>query len=155
MSRLDPDLAALQEMRDCVERASAAQERFAHASQAQVDAICRAMAEAGARAAHELARLAVEETGIGRVFHTVLKNLFGSEGTWGSIKDETTVGRIGVAVAAVRKSPGGFMLVPLEAKVPARVNGIPLADAGVRLQAGDQIDIAGTKLELVMPRSQL
>ena len=50
------------------------------------------MAEAGARAAGDLARLAVEETGIGRVHYKILKNLFGAEGTWASIRDEKTVG---------------------------------------------------------------
>jgi acyl-CoA reductase-like NAD-dependent aldehyde dehydrogenase len=50
------------------------------------------MAKAGAAAAYDLARLAVEETGIGRVHYKVLKNLFGSEGVWNSIKDEKTVG---------------------------------------------------------------
>ncbi len=92
MTRLDPDLVALQDVRDCVARAAAAQASIARWSQAQTDELCRAMAEAGARAAHELARLAVEETGIGRVHHKVLKNLLGSEGTWASIQGQKTVG---------------------------------------------------------------
>jgi hypothetical protein len=50
------------------------------------------MAKAAAGAAFDLGRLAVEETGIGRVHYKVLKNLFGAEGTWASIKDEKTVG---------------------------------------------------------------
>ena len=77
-----------------MERASRAQEQIARWSQEQVDALCVAMAKAGADAAFELARLAVEETGIGRVHYKVLKNLLGSEGTWASIKDEKTVGII-------------------------------------------------------------
>jgi acyl-CoA reductase-like NAD-dependent aldehyde dehydrogenase len=89
---LDPDLLALQEVRDYVERAWKACEAVHHYSQAQTDAMCQAMAEAGARAAGELAKLAVEETGIGKVHYKILKNLFGSEGTWASIKDERTVG---------------------------------------------------------------
>jgi hypothetical protein len=67
------------------------------------------------------------------------------------VKDETTVGRVGVSVAVVRKSTDGLMLVPVEAKVPARVNGRPLTESGVRLNAGDQIEIAGAKLELLEP----
>ncbi len=67
------------------------------------------------------------------------------------LKDETTVGRVGVAVAAVRKLPDGFMLVPLEANTTALVNGKPVADAGVALKAGDEIEIAGAKLQLVVP----
>ncbi|MCA9003203.1 MAG: acetaldehyde dehydrogenase, partial [Planctomycetes bacterium] len=69
-------------MRDLVARAKAAVKAVAHYSQADVDRLCAAMAEAGARAAHDLARLAVQETGMGRVHYKILKNLLGSEGTW-------------------------------------------------------------------------
>jgi len=92
--RLDPDLRALQEVRDAVERAHAACEAVADWSQARIDGVCEAMAKAGAAAAYDLARVAVEETGIGRVHYKVLKNLFGTEGTWASIKDERTAGVI-------------------------------------------------------------
>ncbi|MCY3000908.1 MAG: aldehyde dehydrogenase family protein [Planctomycetota bacterium] len=92
MTQLDPDLLALQEVRDYSERAWRACEAVHSFSQEQVDALCKSMAEAGARAAYDLAKLAVEETGIGRVHYKVLKNLFGSEGTWASIKDLKTVG---------------------------------------------------------------
>lgn len=92
MADVDPDLRALQDVRDCVERAARAQQAFAHASQADVDRICEAMAKAGAASAYALAKLAVEETGIGRVHYKVLKNLLGSEGAWASIRDEKTVG---------------------------------------------------------------
>ncbi len=77
-----------------VARAKAACEAIHHFDQAQTDALCAAMAKAGAAAAYDLARLAVEETGIGRVHYKVLKNLFGSEGTWASIQHEKTVGVI-------------------------------------------------------------
>ncbi len=50
------------------------------------------MARAVEESAYPLARAAVEETGIGRVHYKILKNLFGSRGTWESIKDEKTVG---------------------------------------------------------------
>ncbi len=91
-SSLDPDLRALQEVRDCVERARAAQKTFARAGQGEVDKVCEAVAQAAAKAAYPLAKLAVEETGIGRVHYKVQKNLFGAEGTWASIRDEKTVG---------------------------------------------------------------
>ncbi|QDU69023.1 aldehyde dehydrogenase family protein [Engelhardtia mirabilis] len=92
MERLDPDLRALQEVRDCMRRAVEAQRAVAHWSQAQIDDLCRAMAKAGAAAAADLARLAVEETGIGRAHYKVLKNLFATEGIWASIESEPTVG---------------------------------------------------------------
>jgi len=89
---LDPDLRALQEMRDCVDRAKRAMESIAHYGQEDIDRLCAAMAEAGARAAWDLARLAVEETGIGRAHYKILKNLFGSRVVWESIREEKTVG---------------------------------------------------------------
>ena len=89
---IDPDLRALQDVRDCVARATAACEAIHGWDQKRVDDVCAAMAKAGAAAAYDLARLAVEETGIGRVHYKVLKNLFGSDGVWNSIKDEKTVG---------------------------------------------------------------
>ncbi len=79
-------------MRDAVRRAKEAQAVAASWSQEQTDRVCEAMSKAAAAAAHDLARLAVEETGIGRVHYKILKNLFGSEGVWDSIKNERTVG---------------------------------------------------------------
>lgn len=92
MRDLDPDLRALQEMRDAVRRAKAACQAISSYTQEQTDRLCVAMTQAGVAAAADLARLAVEETGIGRVHYKILKNLFASEGTWDSIKDEKTVG---------------------------------------------------------------
>ncbi|MCZ6598483.1 MAG: aldehyde dehydrogenase family protein [Planctomycetota bacterium] len=94
MPELDPDLRALQEVRDTVARAHAACEAVSRYSQEEIDLVCRQMATAAADAAYELGRIAVEETGIGRVHYKILKNLFGAEGTWESIKDEKTVGVI-------------------------------------------------------------
>ncbi len=89
---IDPDLRALQEVRDAAQRAKAAAEAIRGFDQARTDALCAAMVRAGSDAALELAQLAVEETGIGQVHHKVLKNLFGTEGIWSSIREERTVG---------------------------------------------------------------
>ncbi len=94
MAKLDPDLRSLQEVRDALASAKAAQKSIRHYSQAQIDRVCEAMAHAVRDNAYELARKAVDETGIGRVHYKILKNLFGSMGTWDSIKDEKTVGVI-------------------------------------------------------------
>jgi acetaldehyde dehydrogenase (acetylating) len=94
VERIDPDLRALQEVRDCMRRAVEAQREAAAWDQGRTDEICRAMASAGARAAADLARLAVEETGIGRAHYKTLKNLFATEGIWASIEREPTVGVI-------------------------------------------------------------
>ncbi len=94
MQALDPDLRALQDVRDHVARARRACEAVHGWDQKRTDAVCAAMAKAAAAAAYDLGRLAVEETGIGRVHYKVLKNLFGAEGTWASIQHEKTVGVI-------------------------------------------------------------
>jgi acetaldehyde dehydrogenase (acetylating) len=61
----DRDLISLQEARDLVARAAAAQKKFAAFSQQQIDAIVEACAVAATAAGESLARLAVEETGYG------------------------------------------------------------------------------------------
>jgi len=95
MKGIDPDLRALQEMRDCVKAAKAATKALSTWSQERVDGLCAAMVAAASAAAHDLARMAVEETGMGRVHYKVLKNVFASEGIWADIKDEKTVGILG------------------------------------------------------------
>ena len=62
-----------------VARAADTQRRFATADQAQVDAIVREMSAAAVANAERLARLAVDETGMGVFEHKVIKNRFASE----------------------------------------------------------------------------
>lgn len=73
--KLDPDLQSIQEMRDAVNRAHAAQAELKNFTQEEIDRIVAAMAEAGEQAAEELARLAFEETGMGNVADKTVKNL--------------------------------------------------------------------------------
>jgi acetaldehyde dehydrogenase (acetylating) len=91
---LDQDLSSIQEARDTVARAYEAWKTWSHASQADVDRVCAAMAEAGYQAAERLGRLAQEETGYGVAAHKKLKNEFGSRVVWNSISDQKTVGVI-------------------------------------------------------------
>ena len=88
----DKDLRSIQEVRDLVARAKAAQAEYAAYSQEQVDAIVRAVAEACAAQAERLAKMASEETGFGVWQDKVLKNKLGSTMTYESIKDLKTVG---------------------------------------------------------------
>ncbi len=88
----DKDLRSIQEVRDLVAKAKAAQEIYATFSQSKVDAIVKAVAEACAANAQRLAKMAVEETGFGVWQDKVLKNLLGSAITYDSIKDLKTVG---------------------------------------------------------------
>ena len=92
MSLRDPDLISIQEARELVARATEAQKKFAKFSQAQVDAIVDACAEAATAAAEPLARLAVEETGYGNVPDKIIKNRLGSVDVHRAIRGMRTVG---------------------------------------------------------------
>ncbi len=70
----------------------AAQEAFAAYSQEQVDAIFKAAAAAANQARIPLAKLAVEETGMGIVEDKVIKNHFASEYIYNAYKDTKTCG---------------------------------------------------------------
>jgi acetaldehyde dehydrogenase (acetylating) len=91
---LDKDLSSIQEARDLVQAAHTAWKEWSRASQAEVDRVCAAMAEAGYIAAERLGRMAHEETGFGVAAHKKLKNEFGSRLVWESIRDLKTAGII-------------------------------------------------------------
>ena len=88
----DRDLASMHEARTLARAARRAQEYLAELSQAQIDAIVEAMAEAVTPHAEALARLAVEETGYGVVADKVQKNLFASVRVREFIRPMKTVG---------------------------------------------------------------
>ena len=88
------DLEAIQQVYDLVKRASIAQKRLASYSQQQVDAIVAAMAKAGGESSEYLARLAVEETGMGRVTSKIAKNHFAVTEIYESIRHLKTTGII-------------------------------------------------------------
>jgi hypothetical protein len=67
------------------------------------------------------------------------------------LKDETLIGRTGVQVAALRRTAAEVRVVPVEGAHPPSVNGAPVAPEGQPLAAGDILEIAGTKLEVVAP----
>ncbi len=91
---LDKDLSSIQEARDQIASAYQAWQAWSHASQADVDRVCAAMAEAGYQASERLGRLAQEETGYGVAAHKKLKNEFSTRMVWESIRDLKTVGVI-------------------------------------------------------------
>lgn len=80
------------ELNDLVARVKKAQREFANFSQEQVDRIFRAAALAAADARIPLAKLAVEESGMGIVEDKVIKNHFASEYIYNAYKDEKTCG---------------------------------------------------------------
>lgn len=88
----DKDLRSVQEVRNLVAKAKAAQAEYAEYDQKKIDSIVYAVAQACVAQAERLAKLAVEETGFGVWQDKVLKNKLGSTMTYESIKDLKTVG---------------------------------------------------------------
>ena len=88
----DNDLVSQQEARDAVEAAHAAGSILARSSQAKIDEICGAMAEAALAQAERLGREACEETGFGRAEDKKEKNRFAAEDIWNHFKSLKTVG---------------------------------------------------------------
>jgi acetaldehyde dehydrogenase (acetylating) len=95
MDAIDKDLDSIQEARSLAVAARESQKIWGKASQADVDRVCAAMAEAAFQASDRLGKLATEETGYGVPAHKKIKNEFGSRVVWESIKDIKTVGVIG------------------------------------------------------------
>jgi len=91
---VDKDLAALQEVRDALQRARDARIAMETASQADADRWAKAAVDAGRREAVRLARMAVEETSYGHVTGKTLKNIFATEFAWEKFKDMKTAGVI-------------------------------------------------------------
>ncbi|PLS17308.1 acetaldehyde dehydrogenase (acetylating) [Bacillus sp. M6-12] len=92
--QFDQDLQSIQEMRDAVQKAKEAQQKYLAYSQEQVDAIVKRAADAAFSKSLELAKLAVDETRMGIVEHKKIKNEVGSRAVYESIKNEKTVGII-------------------------------------------------------------
>ncbi len=92
MSLRDSDLISIQEARELVARAAAAQKKFSAFSQEQVDAVVEACAKAAADNAEALARTAVEETGYGNVPDKIIKNTLAAVEVPRAIRAMRTVG---------------------------------------------------------------
>ena len=91
---LDKDLQSIQEVRDMMKKAVAAQREFQSWDQARVDALVKIIADACVANVEPLAKMAHEETGFGIWQDKVIKNLLGSKLTYEYIKDMKTVGVI-------------------------------------------------------------
>ncbi|MGL6225333.1 MAG: bifunctional acetaldehyde-CoA/alcohol dehydrogenase [Thermoguttaceae bacterium] len=77
-----------------ISRVQAAQKKYSTFSQQQVDYIFRAAALAATEARIPLAKMAVEESGMGVVEDKVIKNHFASEYVYNKYKNEKTCGEI-------------------------------------------------------------
>ncbi len=89
-----PIVDSVEQLEKALAKARAAQQEFASFSQDQVDAIFRAAAVAANQARIPLAKMAVEETGMGIVEDKVIKNHFASEYIYNAYKDSKTCGVI-------------------------------------------------------------
>ncbi len=85
---------SVEKLLDAMERTRAAQRIFATYTQEQVDKIFLAAASAADKARISLAKLAVEETGMGIVEDKVIKNHYAAEYIYNAYKDTKTCGVI-------------------------------------------------------------
>ena len=89
---MDKDLKSIQEVRDLLKEAKAAQEIYSTFSQDKIDEIVKEISLEAQKHEVELAKLANEETGFGRWEDKVLKNRLAAVGVYETIKDQKTVG---------------------------------------------------------------
>lgn len=65
------------------------------------------------------------------------------------VKVVTTIGKPGVAVAAITRRPHGYVVALVEGAVKPTVNGGPIGTDAVNLRNGDLIELAGTQMQFV------
>src|SRR5512141_2467467 len=100
-----------QYVNDLLNRAWTAAQAFRRFDQDEVDRIVEAVFRAAWNARHDLARLAVDETGMGVYEHKVIKNSYASRLVYEAIRPRRTVGVIcddaarGISEVAQPKGP--------------------------------------------------
>jgi pSer/pThr/pTyr-binding forkhead associated (FHA) protein len=65
------------------------------------------------------------------------------------VKVVTTIGKPGVAVAAITKRPHGFVVAHVEGGNKPTLNGTPIGVDPVTLKNGDLLELAGTQMQFV------
>ena len=65
------------------------------------------------------------------------------------VKVVTTIGKPGLAVAAITKRPHGFVVVHVEGTSTPTLNGSPIGMEPVLLSHADVLELAGTKMQFV------
>jgi pSer/pThr/pTyr-binding forkhead associated (FHA) protein len=65
------------------------------------------------------------------------------------VKVVTTIGKPGVAVAAITKRPQGFVVAHVEGAGKPMLNGVPIGAEPVSLKNGDMLELAGTQMQFV------
>ena len=65
------------------------------------------------------------------------------------VKVVTTIGKPGVAVAAITKRPHGFVVAHVEGSARPTLNGAPISGDPTTLKNGDVLELAGTQMQFV------
>ena len=65
------------------------------------------------------------------------------------VKVVTTIGKPGVAVAAITRRPHGFVIAHVEGINKPSLNGVPIGGEPVALKDGDMLELAGTQMQFV------
>ena len=65
------------------------------------------------------------------------------------VKVVTTIGKPGVAVAAITKRPHGFVIAHVEGVTKPSLNGVLIGAEPVALKNGDLLELAGTQMQFV------
>jgi len=65
------------------------------------------------------------------------------------VKVVTTIGKPGVAVAAITKRPHGFVVAHVDGGNKPTLNGSPIGPEPVTLKSGDLLELAGTQMQFV------
>lgn len=65
------------------------------------------------------------------------------------VKVVTTIGKPGVAVAAITRRPQGYALAHVDGEQPPLLNGAAVGREPIALKDGDQLELAGTRMEFV------
>lgn len=94
MNNIDHDLRSIQEARNLTRLGKEAANKISTFSEEQIDKILKNMVKVAMENATSLAKMAVEETGFGKVEDKTFKNKLASEILYASIKDMKTIGII-------------------------------------------------------------
>ena len=65
------------------------------------------------------------------------------------VKVVTTIGKPGVAVAAITRRPHGYVVALVEGTQKPTINGDPIGTDAVNLHHGDLLELAGTQMQFV------
>jgi hypothetical protein len=65
------------------------------------------------------------------------------------VKVVTTIGKPGVAVAAITRRPHGYVVALVEGAIKPTVNGSAIGTEAITLRNGDLLELAGTQMQFV------